>query len=91
MIRLSLKLLGKFGLLERLLATFTAAVGIMINLSGFWPLLFIEQLLAKTIARKFFGCLANLFETDSVQSSRNTRKNYLLKMYPQHGNFLNAI
>ena len=30
-------------------------------------------------------------KTDSVQSSSNTCKNYLLKIYSQHGNFLNAI
>ena len=28
---------------------------------------------------------------DSVQSLSNTCKNYLLKIYSQHGNFLNAI
>ena len=32
-----------------------------------------------------------LIKTDSVQSSSNTCKNYLLKIYSQHGNFLNAI
>ena len=32
-----------------------------------------------------------VFKTDSVQSSSNTCKNYLLKIYSQHGNFLNAI
>ena len=31
------------------------------------------------------------FKTDSVQSSSNTCKNYLLKIYSQQGNFLNAI
>jgi len=31
------------------------------------------------------------FKTDSVQSSSNTCKNYLRKMYSQHSNFLNAI
>ena len=31
------------------------------------------------------------FKTDSVQSSSNTCKNYLLKIYSQHGNFLNTI
>ena len=31
------------------------------------------------------------FKMDSVQSSSNTCKNYLLKIYSQHGNFLNAI
>ena len=31
------------------------------------------------------------FKTDSVQSSSNTSKNYLLKIYSQHGNFFNAI
>ena len=30
-------------------------------------------------------------KTDSVQSSSNTCKNYVLKIYSQHGNFLNAI
>ena len=30
-------------------------------------------------------------KTDSVQSSSNMCKNYLLKIYSQHGNFLNAI
>ena len=30
------------------------------------------------------------FKTDSVQSSSNTCKNYLLKIYSQHSNFLNA-
>jgi len=35
--------------------------------------------------------LRNDIKTDSVQSSRNTCKNYLLKSYSQHGNFLNAI
>ena len=30
-------------------------------------------------------------KTDSVQSSCNKCKNYLLKVYLQHGNFLNAI
>ena len=35
--------------------------------------------------------LSYLFKTDSVQSSSNTCKNYLLKIYSQHGNFLNAI
>ena len=30
-------------------------------------------------------------KTDSVQSSSNMCKNYLLKIYLQHGNFLNAI
>ena len=34
---------------------------------------------------------SNLFKTDSVQSSSNTCKNFLLKIYSQHGNFLNAI
>ena len=28
---------------------------------------------------------------DSAQSSSNKWKNYLLKIYPQHSNFLNAI
>ena len=28
-----------------------------------------------------------IFNTDSVQSSSNTCKNYLLKIYSQHGNF----
>ena len=32
-----------------------------------------------------------ILKTDSVQSSSNTCKNYLLKIYSQHGNFLNAI
>ena len=37
-------------------------------------------------------CLVfNVVKTDSVQSSSNTCKNYLLKIYSQHGNFLNAI
>ena len=33
------------------------------------------------------------FKTDSVnvQSSSNTCKNYLLKIYSQHGNFFNTI
>ena len=31
------------------------------------------------------------FKTDSVQSSSNTCKNYLLKIYSQHAIFLNAI
>ena len=31
------------------------------------------------------------FKTDSVQSSSNTCKNYLLKIYSQYGNFLNTI
>ena len=31
------------------------------------------------------------FKTDSVQRSSNTCKNYLLKIYSQHANFLNAI
>ena len=31
------------------------------------------------------------FKTDSIQSLSNTCKNYLLKIYSQHGNFLNAI
>ena len=35
--------------------------------------------------------LKNQIKTDSVQSSSNTSKNYLLKIYSQHGNFLNAI
>ena len=45
----------------------------------------------------FFRCapsaenLLRIFKTDSVQSSSNTCKNYLLKVYSQHGNFLNAI
>ena len=30
-------------------------------------------------------------KTDSIQSSSNTCKNYLLKIYSQHANFLNAI
>jgi len=30
-------------------------------------------------------------KTDSVQSSSNTCQNYLLKIYSQHANFLNAI
>ena len=30
-------------------------------------------------------------KTDSVRSSNNTCKNFLLKIYSQHGNFLNAI
>ena len=30
-------------------------------------------------------------KTDSAQSSSNKCKNYLLKMYSQHGNFLNAV
>ena len=30
-------------------------------------------------------------KVDSVQSSSNTCKSYLLKVYSQHGNFLNAI
>ena len=33
----------------------------------------------------------NEVKTDSVQSSSNTCKNYLLKIYSQHGNFLDAI
>ena len=33
----------------------------------------------------------NLIKTDSVQSSSNMCKNYLLKIYSQHGNFLNVI
>ena len=33
----------------------------------------------------------SVIKTDSVQSSSNTCKNYLLKIYSQHGNFLNAI
>ena len=32
-----------------------------------------------------------ILKTDSVQSSSNTCKNYLLKIFSQHGNFLNAI
>ena len=32
-----------------------------------------------------------VFKTDSVQSSSNTCKNCLLKIFSQHGNFLNAI
>jgi len=32
-----------------------------------------------------------LLKTDSVKSSSNTCKNYVLKIYSQHGNFLNAI
>ena len=45
----------------------------------------------------FFRCapsaenLLRIFKTDSLQSSSNTCKNYLLKVYSQHGNFLNAI
>ena len=35
--------------------------------------------------------LRMLVKTDSVQSSSSTCKNYLLKIYSQHGNFLNAI
>ena len=30
-------------------------------------------------------------KTDSIQSSSNTCKNYLRKIYSQHANFLNAI
>ena len=33
----------------------------------------------------------NALKTDSVQSSSNTCKNYLLKVYSEYGNFLNAI
>ena len=33
--------------------------------------------------------LSIVLKTDSVQSSSNTCKNYLLKIYSQHGNFLN--
>ena len=42
-------------------------------------------------------CLKNnrpnilIIKTDSVQSASNTCKNYLLKIYSQHGNFLKAI
>ena len=32
-----------------------------------------------------------VLEMDSIQSSSNTCKDYLLKIYSQHGNFLNAI
>ena len=35
--------------------------------------------------------LNNNFTTDSVQSSSNKCKNYLLKIYSQHINFLNTI
>ena len=33
----------------------------------------------------------NIIKTDSVQSSSNKWKNFLLEVYPQHGSFLNAI
>ena len=37
-------------------------------------------------------CLpGKLFKTDSAQSSSNKCKNYLLKIYSQHINFLNTI
>ena len=39
----------------------------------------------------FLLSLEGLFKTDSVQSLSNTCKNYLLKIYSQHSNFLNAI
>ena len=35
--------------------------------------------------------VSKIIKTDSVQSSSNTCKNHLLKIYSQHGNFLNAI
>ena len=35
--------------------------------------------------------LRHIIKTDSVQSSSNTCKNLLVKIYSQHGNFLNAI
>ena len=41
--------------------------------------------------RVFFTTVAMGMGVDSVQSLRNTCKNYLLKSYSQHGNFLNAI
>ena len=34
---------------------------------------------------------AKKIKTDSVQSSSNTCKSYVLKIYSEHGNFLNAI
>ena len=36
-------------------------------------------------------CDYNQEKTDSAQSSSNKCKNYLLEVYPQHGNFFNAI
>ena len=37
------------------------------------------------------GSVSRRIKTDSVQSSSNTCKNYVLKIYSQHANFLNAI
>ena len=39
----------------------------------------------------FFARKVLSIKKDSVQSSSNTCKNYLLKIYSQHANFLNAI
>ena len=57
------------------------------------------QLLSRPRLSGFFDCPDLLLwcqffmkiKRDSVQSSSNTCKNYLLKIYSQHGNFLNAI
>ena len=47
------------------------------------------------VTERFLTCwLASLlivFKMDSIQSSSNTCKNYSLKIYSQHGNFVNAI
>ena len=37
------------------------------------------------------GSVSGRIKTDSVQSSSNTCKNYLIKIYSQHANFLNAL
>ena len=37
------------------------------------------------------GSVSRRIKTDSVQSSNNTCKNYLLKISSQHANFLNVI
>ena len=49
------------------------------------------QLPAIRITEQALPLTKRKIKTDSVQSSSNTCKNFSLKIYSQHGNFLNAI
>ena len=45
----------------------------------------------QSLISKIFKTYKQQLKSDSVQSSSNVCKSYLLKIYSQHGNFLNAI
>ena len=52
---------------------------------------FLETVAFCSVSEKEKKLVAVFVKPDSVQSSNDTCKNYLLKIYSQHGNLLNAI